>query len=211
MGLFRQAMTYYAFVFHPSTVLGAGFLALIYLEWDRQVVDRGQLWRRVGAFLVAGVLAFVPTAAYFLVWSGLQTALEGSTWRMDMLVASGMFVAAGVTWALWHRYEWGEIVPDAMEALALVTVPYVLLSPFWDVSGHVIFALLPTLYLTLLDRRFWPTLAIPLVMVPNRVVLDAHTITQSVVGFIVCGVVVLGLVRVQSRGGPDRHTGPITS
>lgn len=211
MGLFRQAMTYYAFVFHPIPVLGVGVLVLIYEEWSAQSADRSVLRRRFGAFLGVGVLAVVPTIVYFLVRGGLSTALEGSTWRMDMLVASGLFVAAGGTWYLWNRFDWGALVPDAMEALALVAVPYTALSPFWDISGHIIIAMVPTLYLALVDRKYWPLLAVPVVMIPNRVVLNAHSLAESVVGFVVAAVLILGLYHQQTSRRTDRRTGASTS
>lgn len=63
-----------------------------------------------------------------------------------------MLVAIGATWLLWRRYGWGELLPGYAEALALATVPYVLLSPTWNVSGHVVMATAPTLYVTLVER-----------------------------------------------------------
>jgi quinol-cytochrome oxidoreductase complex cytochrome b subunit len=103
MAVLDQFVAYYAFVFHPITVLGAGILALIYEEWADQGLDRSALARRAAAFLGAGVLALVPTAAYLLLRGGLQTALEGSSWRMDLLVAGGVFVATVVTLHLYYR------------------------------------------------------------------------------------------------------------
>lgn len=131
---------------------------------------------------------------------------RGNAWQVDALVASGLLVAAGVSWWLWRRYEWGSLVPDAMVALAAVTLPYIALSPFWNVSGHVIMALMPALFLTLVDRRFWPLLAVPVSMVPNRVFLSAHTWAQSIGGFLIAAAVVVGVRVLQtagrSRGGP---------
>ena len=203
MGLFRRAVELFPYVFHPSTVLGLGILLLVHYEWDRQPVGRASLWKRIGAFLGAGVLAFVPTAAYFLLARGsLSNALEGSSWQLDMMVAAGVYVAAGTTWYLWRRFDWGELVPDAMVVLAAVMVPYTLASPFWDISGHVIIALAPLLFLALLDRRYWPLLAIPVLMVPNRVMVNAHTWPQSVAGFLVAAAITVGLFRLQARGNP---------
>lgn len=203
MAALRTAMEAFPYVFHPITVLGVGIIVLIYLEWDRQGADRSMLWRRIGGFLGAGVLSLIPTGVYSLyVESGLFELTKGNAWQVDALVASGLLIAASVSWWLWHRYEWGSLVPDAMEVLAAITVPYIALSPFWNVSGHVIIALMPTLFLTLVDRRFWPTLAIPLVMVPNRVYLDAHTWAQSVGGLLIAVAVVLGVRQFQSDTVP---------
>lgn len=201
MSLLSQAMTYYPYVFHPITVLGVGILLLIHHEWARQNADRSVLWHRVGGFLGAGLLALVPTAAYFAITGAnpVQSTM-GNSWRMDALVAAGLFIAGVVTWYVWRRFDWGRLVPGMMAVLVAVTVPYIALSPFWNVSGHVIISLMPTLYLTLVDREFWPTLAVPTVMVPNRVFLDAHTWAQSIGGFLIATAIILGLYWLQNGG-----------
>lgn len=199
MGVFSQAMQWYPYVVHPITVLGVGILVLVRYEWARQAAAESDLWRRVGGFLVAGFLALLPTGAYFLLKSGsIVAATRGNSWEMDALVASGILVAATGIWALWRRYRWGRLVPDAMQVLVAATIPYALVSPFWNVSGHVTIALMPTLYLTLVDRKFWPTLVLPVVMVPNRVFLNAHTWAQAVGAFVVTAAVVLGVHRLQT-------------
>lgn len=201
MGLFSRAMRYYPYAVHPITVLGVGILLLIHHEWARQDTARASLWHRIGAFLGIGVLALVPTVAYFLITGrAVVQATKGSGWAMDGLVAAGLFVAGGGTWYLWRRFEWGDLVPGAMQALVAVTVPYIVLSPFWDVSGHVIVALMPTLYLTLVDRKFWPTLLAPAVMVPNRVYLGAHTWAQTLAGLVIAAAGVVALYWLQTGG-----------
>lgn len=212
MSLLATAMKYYPYVFHPITVLGVGILVLIHHEWARQDADRSVLWRRVGGFLGAGLLALIPTVAYFVITgTAVMRATKGSGWVMDGLVAAGLFIAAGITWYEWRRFDWGRLVPGAMEALAAVTVPYIALSPFWDVSGHVIIALMPALYLTLVDRTFWPSLAIPVVMVPNRVLVNAHSWTQSIAGFVIAAAITVGLYWLHVDGSTAPDLGSTTS
>ncbi|NHN42727.1 phosphatase PAP2 family protein [Halorubellus sp. JP-L1] len=204
MDVVAEFMRAYPYVFHPSTVLGVGILVLVHYEWAHQDDPDTGLWPRVGAFLVAGVLALAPTAVYMLVTgSGIRETTQGNVWQVDALVAGGIFITAAVTWLVWRHYDWGALVPPAMVALAAVTVPYAALSPFWNVSGHTITALMPTLYLTLVDRKFWPLLAIPAVMVPNRIYLDAHTWPQ-VVGAVVLTVVVVVALYWHANGGSLR-------
>ena len=204
MSALDVAMQYFPYVFHPITVLGVSILLLVHHEWAHQNLGRSALWHRVAGFFGAGVLAILPTVGFFLITGANPiAATQGNHWRMDALVAAGLFVAAGVTWYLWVHFQWGSLVPGMMQTLAVVTVPYIALSPVWNVSGHVIVALMPTLYLTLVDRRFWPTLAVPLVMVPNRLYLDAHTVAQTVGGFLIALVVVLGLYWLQTDGSLD--------
>ncbi|MFC7196050.1 phosphatase PAP2 family protein [Halosimplex aquaticum] len=105
----------------------------------------------------------------------------------------------------------GEIIPDAMVTLAVVIAPYALLSPFWDISGHVLIALAPLLYLSLLDRRYVPLLAIPVLMVPNRVAVNAHTWAQSIAGFVVAAVITVGLYYLRARSRADRSSGSTPS
>jgi uncharacterized membrane protein len=63
----------------------------------------------------------------------------------------------------------------------------------WNISGHVLFTLVPTLYLSLVDRRYLPLLVIPLVMIPNRPMVSRHTLEQSF-GSVALGVVCLVVV-----------------
>ncbi|WP_231188246.1 phosphoesterase [Haladaptatus sp. DYF46] len=194
-------MEYYPYVFHPITVLGIGITVLVYHVWRLQNIDKSMLWHRIAAFFGSGLLSLVPTVAYvFVTGTRLMEVTEGNMWQVDALVASGMVISASVTWYLWRRFEWGSLVPNAMQILIVVTIPYMALSPFWNISGHVIIALMPTLYLTLVARKFWPLLAIPVVMVPNRIVLDAHTWGQAVGGFFITAVIVVALYQLQVDG-----------
>jgi membrane-associated phospholipid phosphatase len=197
------------------------FLQHIYVDVDSvndtrraaelHAIDAVDVEVRALLFLGTGLLALGPTVAYFAVTGADPVqATMGNSWAMDALVASGLFITAGVTWFLWKRFDWGSIVPGAMEALAAVAVPYAVLSPVWNVSGHVIIALMPTLYLTLVDRKFWPLLAVPVVMVPNRIYLGAHTWTQAIGGFLIATVVVMGIYWLRLGGESPRALESVT-
>jgi hypothetical protein len=194
-------MRAYPYLFHPTVVVGGGAIVCILAEWSGQAAGRSALYRRIGTFLGAGALAMVPTILYFAVTrGGVYRATKSTVWQMDAVVAGGVLIAAATTWFAWRRFEWGGLVPGYVATLALVTVPYVAISPFWNVSGHVIWATVPTLYVTLVDRSFWPALAVPIVMVPNRVYLEMHTWAQSIVGLCLAGGLVF--VAVWLRGRP---------
>lgn len=203
-------MRYYPYVFHPGVMVGGGILLLIYTEWRWQQTDRGLLWKRLGLFAAVGVLSVVPSLVYMLVTNqGPMETMQGNAWQVDALVASGIGLVAGTLWLAWNRLGWGWVVPRSMEALAAVAVPYVALSPFWNVSGHVTLSVMPTLSLALVDRRFWPLLVIPLVMVFNRPYVGAHTWAQSVGAFLIATVTVL--VVFQRGSGSVPASAPETS
>lgn len=191
MNPFAALMEYYPYLFHPAVMVGGGLALLIGMEWRRDP-NGESLSRRLGVLVLLGAVSLLPTLAYMLVTGqGPMETMQGNAWQVDFLVGSGMLLVAGVMWYLWRRLEWGTLVPGAAEALAAVTLPYLALSPVWNVSGHVIFSVMPTLYLALVDRRFLPLLAVPVVMVPNRLYLDAHTWPQAVGGFLVAAVLVV--------------------
>jgi len=205
-------MRYYPYLFHPAVMVGGGLLVLVYLEWDDQDADREVLWKRYGILAGVGVLSFLPTLLYMLATrKGPMETMQGNAWQVDALVASGMLLVAGVLWYLWRRFEWGSLVSIASEAIAAVTLPYIALSPFWNVSGHVIFAAMPTVYLTLVDRRFWPLLLIPLVMIPNRIYLNAHSWAQSIAALVVTAAIVVWAFERRPNDsalrGPDQGGG----
>jgi hypothetical protein len=197
VGAFSVAMEYFPYVFHPILLVGGGLVLLIHTEWRRQDVSRDRLRKRLGVFAIAGVLSVLPAAAYMLVTGqGPMETMQGNAWQVDAIVASGLAVVAGSLWVVWNRYEWGRIVPRGAVALAAVTVPYVGLSPFWNVSGHVTLAVVSTLSLVLVERRFWPLLVVPAVMVVNRPYVDAHTWAQSIGALFIATAIVVAVFRV---------------
>jgi hypothetical protein len=198
-------MAYYPYVFHPIVLVGGGLLLLVHREWRERDANRVALRRRVGAFLGAGLLSLVPTGAYVLATGkSPMRVTRGNGWQVDALVASGVLVVCVLLWYVWRRFDWGRLVPGGVLALAVATVPYAALSVVWNVSGHVIFAVVPTLYLTLVDRSFWPLLVVPLVMVPNRVVVNAHTWLQSIGGLLVAAGAVVAVRTLRgARGLPS--------
>jgi hypothetical protein len=209
VGTFSIAMEYFPYVFHPAILVGGGLVLLIHTEWRRQDAGRELLWKRLGVFALAGVLSVLPTAAYLLVTGqGPMETMQGNAWQVDAIVASGVAVLAGSMWVAWNRYEWGHLVPRGAVALAAVTVPYVGLSPFWNVSGHVILAVVSILSVVLVERRFWPLLAVPAVMVVNRPYVDAHTWAQSTGALLIATAIVVAVFRLRP---PDAETSSPTT
>jgi len=209
MSTLETVMQYYAYLFHPGVVLGAGAMLIIHREWVGQAVDRSALYRRVGAFLGAGVLSLLPTAAYMLATGkGPVETMQGNAAQVDFLVAGGIVVAAGTTWAVWRYLDWGSIVSHAMVTYVTIAVPYAGLSPFWNVSGHVLLSLTPALYLTLLDRSYWPVMLVPIVMVPNRRIVGAHSWAQAVGAFLIGSAVVVAAFRLSDRRSAVASTDP---
>ncbi|MDG5777060.1 phosphoesterase [Haloarculaceae archaeon H-GB2-1] len=202
--MFDALMRAYPYVFHPATTLGLGLLVLLYYEWRRQSASRTALWRRLGVLLGSGSIAFSPTVVYMIVTgNGLRATTKGNVWQVDWLVGGGILLAMAALWTVWTRFGWGALFSNGLEAVTAAMVPYLLLSPFWNVSGHVIIAVVPLLYLTLVDATFWPLLAIPVVMVPNRIYLDAHTWPQALGAFVLGAALTLVVYRHRNGDGQD--------
>lgn len=182
-------MKYYAIVFHPLAFLFAVSLLIIRYEGNRQDVDWPSLWTRVLTFVGITTLALIPDVIYVLFFTpGTNMILLGNSWQIDFLTGLSLFIAASIAYYTWHINRWGPVFEGAVVILAVVAVPHVLISPFWNFSGHVAFSMMPALYVTLVDRKFWPLLIVPTLMVANRPLLGAHTWSQSVAAYIVAGV-----------------------
>jgi membrane-associated phospholipid phosphatase len=89
--------------------------------------------------------------------------------------------------------EWGTVVPGFAALLVGVTVPHLLITPFWDVSSHVLYAVAPAGYLFLVDRRFVPLVVVGLGMVVARPLARAHTWTESIGGLVLASVFLIAL------------------
>lgn len=188
-------MRVYRYVFHPLVFLFATWLLLVYDEWDRQSDDRRNLAVRLATLLAIALVALVPTGVYLWVTDqSAKAATAGNDWPVDLATACGLLIAAGLSWSVWTVKEWGTATKGAALTIAVAVVPFAPLSVVWNVSGHVAFSTVPALYLASLDRKFWPLLVVPVLMVPNRPLLGAHTWAQSFGGLLL-GIAAVLLAR----------------
>jgi len=99
-------------------------------------------------------------------------------------------------------------MPELSLLLIAATVPHLLITPFWDVSSHVLYAAVPAGYLAVVDRRFVPVLVVPVGMVFARPLAGAHTWPESIGGFVLAGLVLAGVGYLRDRGqeGAGRET-----
>lgn len=180
---FLAFMRVYETAFHPIWYAAAAGLLVVGYEWVHSDLGEGSLSRRLGAFSVAAVVAVVPAAVYLLATPArFGPTFVNPSWQVDVANAFGILLAVGILWGVWRAYDWGDLVPGAALVLVGTLLPYAAIAPFWNISGHVSFTAAPTYYLLLVDRRFWPLLAVPALMVVNRPVLGWHTWLQSIAG-----------------------------
>lgn len=140
---------------------------------------------RLGAIAAGWVLAYAVVA-------GVPQVVDASAgWREDVVESVALVLGLGAIWLAWRRRSWGECVPRFVALLVLVTVPHVLVVPFWDVSGHVLYATTSAGALLAADRRFLPLVVVPLGMVASRPLAGAHTWPQAVGGLLLGAAVVL--------------------
>lgn len=198
--LLMEFMKYYAIVFHPLVFLFVVSLVMIRYEWNRQDVGWPLLWTRMLAFVGITALALIPDVIYILFFTpNTNMILLGNSWEVDLLTGLSLFIAASLAYYTWHINQWGPVLERAVVILAVVAVPHVLISPFWNFSGHVAFSMMPAFYVTLVDKKFWPLLIIPTIMVANRPLVGAHTWTQSITAYIVAGVLTYAIYELINR------------
>lgn len=196
MALLQTIMRVYQYLLHPGIVLAAVLLFLVYREWAVDDAGFRGLVVRVGTLLGIELVAVAPVGLYLLARRPSVTRLTaGSDWRINLVTAASLLVGGGLVWYVWSANGWGESVGGAGAAVVATAVPYALVAPVWNVSGHVTFTLVPTLVLALTNEKYWPALAVPLVMVVNRPVLGAHTWLQSLGGLALGTVGVLAARR----------------
>jgi len=128
-------------------------------------------------------------------------------WAADFTGSLGLGVGILAIWLVWHLLDWGRLVPEFSLLLVALTVPHLVITPFWDVSSHVAYATVPAGHLATVERRFAPFFAVPLGMVFARPLAGAHTWLQSVGGFVLGGAFLVGLVVLERRHARDAEDG----
>lgn len=177
------------------------FVALLLIErelrpgGERRHQPRTALLRRfavrIAVVAVAWLLAF---AAY----RGGPALISGPVPGGDDAFASlGLIVGFAVIWTVWRRREWGQSIPPYCLLLVGTSVVHALVVPVWDVSSHVLYAVVPTAYLLRVDRRFAVLAVVPLALIWSRVTLGAHTPAEALGGLALGVLIAAVAVRVE--------------
>jgi len=175
-----ELMEIYATVFNPIYYML--FCALIVVYHDAK--KTGQLMKGVVVTLTAYMIAY----ATYSTWYFLPPAPQ---WVEDFLAVSGLMLGVLIAVLALRKKIFDGIIREAIYIIVALSIPYMAISPFWNISGHVAYTTAPTLYLISLDRRFTLLIVIPLIMVVNRPVVGAHTVAQSIAGFLLAAIIVL--------------------
>jgi len=131
--MLTDAAQLYTDLFAPELFVLLCGLSLIGYEW-RGVPDRAG----VGLGARLGVLA-LGWAIGLVLYTGVPLLLGTvPEWGPDATGSAGLGVGVLVIWLGWRRWGWGEYVPVFSGLLVGVTVPHLLITPFWDISSHVL-------------------------------------------------------------------------
>lgn len=199
------AARWYAAVFAPEFFVLVCCLCLVgYERRERSDGSIAGLAARIGVLGLAWTIAFV-------VYRGLPRLVEAvPAWGPDATGSAGLGLGMLVIWGCWRVRDWGHVIPEFSLLLLGVTVPHLLITPFWDVSSHVLYAAVPAGYLFLVTVRFAPFLLVGLGMVVARPLAGAHTWPESIGGLVLSVVALLVLVRYRSPAArrPRIERGP---
>lgn len=122
----------------------------------------------------------------YIVAGGIALAIYNSfvsppDYVFDVVAAGGALIGLAVISVIWYTQQWGDELLVMIGFLAIVTVVFGIISPFWNFSGHVSLIAAPCAYLLSIDRQFLPLAVIPVLMVPSRVLVNEHTVLQATV------------------------------
>lgn len=189
--LFYQFMLVYQHVFSPVYLLLVFAVLLIYHEHK----DFGNsLYKRLLVIFLSWLTAYVIYMLYYI----FNLNSLGHQWIEDLFAVTGLLTSVVICALVWNRNRWGGYVPLAIETAVVLSVIYMLISYFWNISGHVAYVTAPVIFMSLVaDRRYFYIMPIPLLMVINRPIVHAHTWLQSVLGFVLGVVVVILVVRLR--------------
>lgn len=185
-------------VFAPEYFVLLCGVTLILYEWSHvsSTGIRG-LVARFGVLVLGWIVAFV-------IYKGGPALFKSAPpWATDFAGSLGLAVGIVLIGVVWYMRGWGRLVTEFSLWLVAVTVPHLVITPFWDISSHVLYAATPAGYLALVDRRFGPYLLVPLGMVVSRPLAGAHTWLQSIGGLFLACLFIVGLYYM--RGLPKPH------
>ncbi len=179
---FAQLMEIYDDVFNPLYYML--FCALIVVHYDAKRTGK------LKEALLVTIVAYTVAISTYSLWHLVRNP-STPQWVEDMLAVSGLALATLIGFYAVRKNIYDGLVKLGLLVLAALTVPYAMISVFWNISGHVAYTTAPTLFLTRIDKKFYPLMAVPLLMVVNRPIVGAHSWEESVAGFVLASVVTL--------------------
>jgi len=85
---------------------------------------------------------------------------------------AGLMLGLALSIAFCKKFKFGNEVLYAAFGLLAVSIPFAVISYFWNISGHVTCTAAPVTYLVSLDRRLLLLCAIPVVIVFTGLMLE---------------------------------------
>ena len=196
----------YSAAFAPELfVLLCGLVAVGYELRRSTRPSTSDLWTEIAARV--GVLGF-GWAVAFAVYRGLPGLLATApAWTTNATGSVGLGVGLLVIRGWWRRAEWGTVVPEYALLVVAVTVPHLVITPVWDLSSHVLYAVVPAGFLTLVGRRAAPPALVAPAIVVARPPAGAHTWAESLGGLVLGVAALAAYASVAGADGPPSRTG----
>lgn len=168
------------------------FCAIIILVYDYRM-GKGSMTGRLVTIIFSWSVAFLIYKSYFVF------VYPSKQWVEDLFAVLGLSVAILITLIVWKIRNYGYIMTSAIVSAIVVTVPYMIISPFWNISGHVAYTTAPTVFISGIDRRWMFLYLIPLLMLVNRPYLGEHTVAESIAGFVLGLLAMVGVYRIKNN------------
>lgn len=179
---FYQIMLFYKDAFDPKYFLFLSFILIVFYDWKNQTKEIKYFFERIAVISISYIVALIIIDLIMMQIVGRSSSYP--QYLEDYSNLAGLMLGLALSIALWKMLKFGKEFLHAAFGLLAISIPFAVISYFWNISGHVTYTAAPVTYLVLLDRRLLLLYAIPVVMVFNRPYVGAHTPLQSISGFI---------------------------
>jgi len=189
-----QFMLVYQDVFNPKYLMLFSIILMAWYDWknsSRAVIPFFGRFAVIFACCIASI-----GIMDLLLQQVVEHASNYPQYFEDFSAIVGMTIGLTLCIVLWRVLGYGKELLYGAIGLIAVSVPYLIISYFWNISGHVTFTAAPVTYLVLLDRRLALLYVIPIIMMFNRPLVGAHDILQSAAGFILGTLMMLFVVKI---------------
>lgn len=188
-----QFMIFYKDAFDPKYFLLLFFILIVFYDWKNSSQKKTHFVGRLSVIFFCYIAAVIIADFTLGQIVGNTTNYPQYLYDYSNLLGLNLGLCLGIV--LWRKLSYGNELIYAVYGLIAVSVPFAVISYFWNISGHVTYTAAPVTYLVLLDRRLILLYVIPVIMVFNRPYVGAHTPLQSIAGFILGTLLMMGVVK----------------
>ena len=142
---FYQIMLFYKDAFDPKYFLLLAFILIVFYDWNKQAKEIKYFFERITVISISYIVALIVVDLIMMQIVGRSSNYP--QYLEDYSNLAGLMLGLALSIAFCKKFKFGKEFLHAAFGLLAVSIPFAVISYFWNISGHVTCTAAPVTYL----------------------------------------------------------------